>query len=99
MSLTQSDMEVDAKVTKLSKFCFDQEHYRQSLSQFIGKDGTSLLSSLSSQCGPVPYGTLSVLLLHLRRRLDLAFGGSGEINSGVWMDGLHPHSFHPLGHS
>ena len=46
---------------------------RQKMSPSTGSDGTSLLYSLSSQCGPAPYGTLSAQSLPPLKRLNIDF--------------------------
>ena len=63
-----------------------KRNIRQSRSPSIGKDGISLPSSLSSQCGPALYGTPSVPLLRLRRRLHLNFGSFVGIQVFGWTD-------------
>ena len=71
---------------RLPKF-LTKINVRQRLSSSIGKDGTSLPSSLSSQCGPVPCGTPSVLLLLLQRRLQhLDSSSSSEFQVFGWTD-------------
>ena len=62
--------------------------FRQRLSRSIGKDGTSLPSSPSLQCGPAPCGTPSVLLPPLQRRsqhLD-RFGFEVKFQVFGWTD-------------
>ena len=71
---------------KQSNSCCDG--FRQRLSRSIGKDGTSLPSSPSSQCGPAPCGTPSVLLPPLQRRsqhLD-RFGFEVKFQVFGWTD-------------
>ena len=74
---------------------------------YIGNDGIFSFSSPSSQCGLVQCGTLSVPLLRLQRRWNRSNLWSDHIRlsscvigeyQGVWLDWLHDHSVHSLGH-